>query len=557
MQHEIKPPKPAFSGAEHAELEQRMRSYAAITFALSLELDVQDIAELVWPSLQDEVCGIAMLVIGDDTVGPQMRSQAGFGEELSAGTVIDGFGTWGVDSQRIAVSIEHVHRFANGEAPGWLGDACASVFMTALAGPGNSAGRTVLLFAMRAPSVGRPMATLLLLTAQRMGDSLARASQPTEPVRQDAFSTEGVIKVLLIDDEPHVVARVRRILVSSGFEFHVCDSGEHGLNLATSLWPDVIVVDTTLPDMDGMEVLRMIRRSDRLSMVPVIMLSARGDEPSRIRALRSGADDFIAKPFTNNELRVRIHANVHMARARRAAVLRESEVLRLRQSQQELRKLLDTVQNVRADERRYLAREVHDQLGQLLTVAKIDIRLLDDRASGPAALPGAASMLPELRSAMTSINMAIASVQNISLLLRPPVMENGGLVAALRWQASDFQRRAKLLCTVVHDEHGFIEPSQFVSEELFRMCQEALTNAVRHASATCVQIGVSVRGQYLLVRVADNGGGMSRDLATRSGAVGIAGMRERAASIRARLEIHGRPGRGTILTIRRRMNLPD
>lgn len=547
---------PGEPGEERAELEHRMRSYAALAFALAVEMEVEDIAERAWPSLQDDVCGIALFVASDKDPVSQLCSHAGFKELPSAHTLAEALQEWAGLAQISAEASEQVICFEAGRAPEWLGAACSSAALFRFTLTKANGGHGFVLFALRLPTVSRPLAAMLHLAAQRMGDCLVRPSRATESALADELSGSAVMKVLLIDDEPLLVSHVRRLLRQGGFEFHGAERGKQGLQLAASLLPDVIIIDKVLPDMDGIEVLRTIRRNDRLSTVPVIMLSGHADEPARIRALRAGADDFIAKPFSTKELLARIRANVHMAQARRAAVLRESEVLRLRQSQQELRKLLDTIQKVRADERRFLAREIHDQLGQLLTVAKIEIRLLEERTRDTPATPGPAPIPNELRSALSSIDLAIASVQNISILLRPPALENGGLLAALRWQAADCQRRARIPCTVVHDEGGYIEPSQFVAGELLRICQEALTNVLRHANATCVQIRVTVRGSSLVVRVCDNGEGFSRRTASRPNAIGIAGMRERAASIRATLHIRGRAARGTILTIRRRLALP-
>src|SRR5205085_11091856 len=144
--------------------------------------------------------------------------------------------------------------------------------------------------------------------------------------------------------------------------FYGAQSALGGFDLAAPLQPDVILIDKVMPDLDGIKLLRMRRRNELLSTVPVIMLSGLADETARVAALGDGADDFVVKPFSAKDLVARIEANVRLVRLRRDAVWRQGELLRLRQSQQELRTLLDTVQRVRDDERRMLAREVHDQL---------------------------------------------------------------------------------------------------------------------------------------------------------------------------------------------------
>ena len=217
---------------------------------------------------------------------------------------------------------------------------------------------------------------------------------------------------------------------------------------------------------------------------------------------------------------------------------------------QEMRRLMEAVEKVRADERRRLAREVHDQLGQVLTAARIDIRLLERRTQEGLATDREET-LRDLGAALSSIDQAIASVQDMSILLRPPALDAGGLLGALRWQAAEFQRRHGIACSLRQAGAGYVEPPRFVAGELLRICQEALTNVLRHADATRVLLQVSVRGRNLLVRVCVNGVGIARHAAASPHAIGLAGMRERAASISASLAIHGRPSRGTILAIRR------
>jgi signal transduction histidine kinase len=212
--------------------------------------------------------------------------------------------------------------------------------------------------------------------------------------------------------------------------------------------------------------------------------------------------------------------------------------------------LRETIANVRMEERRRLAGEIHDRLGQLLSAAKIDLRLLERRTADRRQALDRAATLGEVRSALSSIEQAIASVQDISLLLRPPALESGGLPAALRWHAAEFQRRFQLNCTVSHAEAGYVEPPRFVAGELLRICQEALTNVLRHADASAVLVQLTVRGHHLVVRVCDNGTGIARGAVARPDAIGIAGMRERAAGIGASLHIHGRPARGTMVTLR-------
>jgi signal transduction histidine kinase len=533
---------------ERAEIERCMRAHAAIAFALAGEVDVADLAARVLPALQDQVCGIALFAVGSGHQAPVMCSHAGVAT-LPAPEQVAALLLAGAGPQRDRAIGNWLE-----PAPAWLGPACAAAVLTRV---GLDAGvGACVLFALRSATMSRAFAAALRLVAQRMGDCLLGQSARGEPQHSTAVEGSGEVKVLLVDDEPLLTAHLKRLLRQHGFAFHAAERGAEGLKLAETIQPHAILVDKVLPDMDGIDVLCALRRNDRLSTVPVIMLSGHADEAARVRALRAGADDFVAKPFSSKELVARIRANVQMAQVRRAAVWRETELMRLRQSREELRKLLDTVQSVRVDERRRLAREVHDQLGQVLTAAKIELRLLEERVLAASPARPDAAALDGLASALTSIDLAIASVQNIAILLRPPALEQGGLMAALRWLAADWQRRTRLTCTVLGEPSGFVEPEQFVGGELLRICQEALTNVMRHANASAVTIQVGMRGLSFMMRVADNGVGIARGTARSADAIGLAGMRERAASIRAGLHVRGRPGCGTIVSVWRRRAIP-
>jgi signal transduction histidine kinase len=345
---------------------------------------------------------------------------------------------------------------------------------------------------------------------------------------------EHAPSVVLIDAgaAPHggLAQRLRR----RGVALHRASTAREGVALALTIRPDVLVLvpGEAEAEAGSLGLLRAVRREEALEAVPVILLSAGSDAAARRRALRSGANDVVAAPCDAGELAERIQAHLRMGQARHAAL-----------------------ETARSEERRRLARAVHDRLGQLLTAANIDLRLLE-RRTHDGEVPPREELLQELRSARSSIDQAIASVQDIAQLLRSPGLGAGGLAAALRDEAEQVRRRFGLDCRVRHAAAGYGEPPSSVAAELLRICQEALTNVLRHAGATHVQLQLAVRGRNLLLRVCDDGAGIARGAADAPAAIGIAGMRERAGGIGASLHIRGRPGCGTILSVRRRLALP-
>lgn len=221
----------------------------------------------------------------------------------------------------------------------------------------------------------------------------------------------------------------------------------------------------------------------------------------------------------------------------------------LQASQAELRMLYKKLQAVREAERIAIAREVHDQLGQMLSAAIIDIKLLEMDLQLPDAILSSQKISEELQSAKKTLGMALQVVRNIAVQLRPPELEEHGLSAAIAWHARDFERRTRIRCTV-KTSMGMHEPSGMNASELFRIFQEAMTNVLRHAKASHVWITLDCRANFLLLRVCDNGIGISIDDAVSKLSTGLKGMRERAALINGRLRIARLRPRGTAVLIR-------
>lgn len=216
-------------------------------------------------------------------------------------------------------------------------------------------------------------------------------------------------------------------------------------------------------------------------------------------------------------------------------------------SRNELRWLYDWLQRVRREERIALAREVHDQLGQILSAAKIDIKLLlEDVQASRSGLPRR-KLLSELRSATTTLDQAIESARSIATELRPPEIENQGLYTAIAWHSNDFERRTRVnLHVALPAPRG--GPNGAGAVTLFRIFKEALTNIVRHARATTVWVSVHRRGAFLFLRVRDNGVGIARERVHAAGTLGLVGMRERAQLARGRVAIRALASGGTLVS---------
>lgn len=191
-------------------------------------------------------------------------------------------------------------------------------------------------------------------------------------------------------------------------------------------------------------------------------------------------------------------------------------------SREHLRNLYDGLQTIREEERKRIARELHDDLGQTLGAMRIDLTLL--RKSLPAHLIAVAKNAATIDSLLLS---AITSVRRISSDLRPRPLDDLGLVAALQMLAEEFSQRHHIVCDVETSVNDLTLPDQIASP-LFRMVQESLNNVAKHAKATHVQIRIAHSVDGLSLSIADNGRGLSAADTKKSESFGLIGMRERA-----------------------------
>jgi len=219
----------------------------------------------------------------------------------------------------------------------------------------------------------------------------------------------------------------------------------------------------------------------------------------------------------------------------------------LGQSYQQLRNLSRHLQSVREEESKRIAREIHDELGQALTALKMDLSWLSSRL--PENLPDQRMLIDKTKAMTALIDKTIGTVQKVSAELRPGLLDDLGLTPAIEWQCQEFQNRTGIECKVDFDSE-VIDLSPDLSTAIFRIFQEALTNAARHSKATRIKVSLKDRPGLLELRVVDNGIGISEKAVNSAESLGIMGMRERLIPFGGSLIISGAANRGTTLTLR-------
>jgi signal transduction histidine kinase len=366
-------------------------------------------------------------------------------------------------------------------------------------------------------------------TATRAVESSERAPSPAA---HEALPAEGArAKILVVDDEPKSLYALQELLSSLGQNLMVAQSGEEALKLALRHDFAVILLDVRMPGMDGFETAKLIRGRERSSQTPIIFLTAQADEMNAMfRGYAVGAVDYLMKPVVPEVLKskVAIFVELHM----------KSE--RLRESEDKLRRLAAHLISVREEERAHIAREIHDELGQVLTGIKMEVGWLQKRLKEPALLEKCDSMAK-------LIDSSVQTVRKIATGLRPEMLDDMGLVAAVGWQAKEFQKRTGIRCRAkLPPEKKF---DLEISTCVFRIFQEILTNVTRHARATRVDVELDVTDERFQLEVVDNGVGIAdSDLHGRK-SLGLLGMQERAMLFGGEVSIAGTPGQGTRVSV--------
>jgi signal transduction histidine kinase len=274
------------------------------------------------------------------------------------------------------------------------------------------------------------------------------------------------------------------------------------------------------------------------------LLSVPIASPGRVYGWLSLRNKLGADEFTEVDERVALTLAAHTGIAYENTRLFDALHRRVTTLEQELRR---TSARVREEERARLSRTLHDRMGQLLAGLKIDLHWVAAQLP-PVTEPPRNEVAIKVDSILQRIDETIESVRTVASELRPAVLDELGLVAAIEWQAEEFERQSGIRCRV-HSRIDRIDLEPQRATAVFTIIQEALTNVLQHAHATRATVTVRKSVQSLTVTVADNGRGISdRDLANAS-SLGLIGMRERSALVGGTLDVRRRRRpRGTVVT---------
>ena len=330
------------------------------------------------------------------------------------------------------------------------------------------------------------------------------------------MSGKNKVNILMVDDEPGKLLSYEVMLGDLGENLIKANSGREALELLLKNDVAVVLTDVSMPRMNGFELADIIRQHPRFQQTPILFISAvLLTDLDRLKGYQAGAVDYISVPIVPELLRakVSVFAELH----RRAQQL---EALN-----GELRRLSSSLIATQDEERRRIARELHDSLGQELAAAKMAV---DGILLGNHSTDSMSKLVIADASAM--IDRAIQQVRSISHLLHPPLLDEVGLLSSLRWFLEGLTKRSGIETFLDVQPPAFPRLAPELETAVFRIIQEALTNVFRHSGAQNGWVTLKQQDSQLVITIRDDGKGIGESVAEfqyGSIGVGIGGMRQR------------------------------
>jgi len=339
-------------------------------------------------------------------------------------------------------------------------------------------------------------------------------------------------RILVVEDEAITAMDLEHTLSRLGYDVpRTVATGADALQAVDELDIDLVLFDIVLRGpLDGIETAEILRRKHH---VPVVFLTAYADLRTIERARAAEPYGYLVKPFHGEELRTTIET----------ALLRAD--LERMQLENELRHrdLSARLETAREEERASVAREIHDELGQSLTFIRFELAWVKSHPQMPDE-----EVRKRADGLMGVVEGALQTVRRIATSLRPPILDEGGLGAAVEWQCAEFEERTGIPCRCAS-----LLPEEVItclgtapSTVLFRILQESLTNISKHAQASEVHVQLDVLDDSVRLCVCDDGIGLKAPQGQGRRTLGILGMRERAVSCGGTVEVRSGPeGKGT------------
>jgi two-component system sensor histidine kinase UhpB len=342
-------------------------------------------------------------------------------------------------------------------------------------------------------------------------------------------------RILHLEDSISDSDLIKRSLQKSGltFQYFFADNEESFRRGIVEIDPNVILCDHALPQFDSVMALEIYRQM-KLE-IAFILVTGSVSEEYAVEMMKKGIDDYLLK-INLQRLPKAIENAFSKREKERLRRLAEEEII---VKNEQLKNLTSHLQHVREEERTTISREIHDELGQQLTALKMDIDWVLHKQSNPD--DGIAAKLEEMLKMSDGI---LNTIRRISSDLRPSILDDLGLIAALEWMCDDFGEKTQIPCLFSSNIRERKFGNNF-SITAYRILQETLTNISRHAEAKSVIVSVREKDNELLMDITDDGKGIDTTKIRNGKTLGILGMNERAALLGGKLIITGEEKSGT------------
>jgi two-component system, sensor histidine kinase and response regulator len=357
--------------------------------------------------------------------------------------------------------------------------------------------------------------------------------------------------ILVIDDLALNQELIMVILQSKfpNYEVRLAGTGRAGINMALSNLPETILLDINMPGMNGFEVCEELKSDLRTSNIPILLISALGEDTSiRIKGLKAGADAFITKPFDHSEFEATVNVMLRIKQAEdslRERNVKLSETLHEIESyQSKLKRLNIELGRAEERERKRLADFLHDGIAQTLSITNIKLSTLKQELKE-------GKHLKTLHDSSEMISSAIRETRTLIYELNLPILSQLGLTQAIKWKLDQIKEHEQIDVRFSHlySEDQFEKDIQVM---IYRTINELLTNILKHASASLISLDIMEKDNILSISLADNGVGFEKPLEYKSrdeSGYGLFRLRERLDSVSGKLDIESTRGSGSSVTV--------
>ena len=349
--------------------------------------------------------------------------------------------------------------------------------------------------------------------------------------------------LLIVDDSKDNLFLLQAITNKVEVNLIKAISGIEALEKTKGIELALAIIDVRMPIMDGYELARKLNENRHDSKVPIIFLTANFDKDV-VEGYDSGAVDYLYKPIQSRILLGKINVFLDLFNQKQK-IVRNTELLKesseeLKKSLEQLHSLAKYTEKAREYERKSIARELHDDLGQALTAVKIDLGMIKKKVSDE-------EVIFKIDKVTALVSQTIKTVQRLTSELRPEIIDDLGLETAIKWYTKEYSERNGIEINVEMDSEIAISMDDSIT--LYRIMQESLTNISRHSRASKIEISLFCDGSSINLRISDNGIGISKDKLSSKKSFGLIGMKERANTLGGTFEIRSESGKGTMVSI--------